>query len=165
MSLRLILVRHAKSSWDDPMQIDHERPLNGRGRRSADAIGDWLRERGYLPDLVLCSTAARTRETLERMRLEAETAYFDALYHAAPRGMLEVLRNNGRGDCVMLVGHNPGCATFASQLVTRAPEHPRFGGYPTAATLVADLPAQSWSEASFFSAEARDFIVPRDLTD
>ena len=63
MTLRLILMRHAKSSWDSPGLDDHERPLNGRGCRSAKAIGAWLNDHGYLPDLVLSSDAERTRET------------------------------------------------------------------------------------------------------
>ena len=65
MTLQLILMRHAKSSWDDPAAADFDRPLNGRGRRSAKALGHWLRQRGWLPDRVLCSSARRTRETLD----------------------------------------------------------------------------------------------------
>ena len=60
---RLILTRHAKSDWDDPMLDDHDRPLNKRGQRSAAELGEWLHSRGYEPDEVLCSTALRTRET------------------------------------------------------------------------------------------------------
>ena len=60
---RLILTRHAKSAWDDPALDDHDRPLNGRGRRAARELGDWLASRGYLPEEVLCSSALRTRET------------------------------------------------------------------------------------------------------
>ena len=60
---RLILTRHAKSDWDDPLLADHDRPLNARGRRSARLLGDWLASRGYEPEEVLCSTAARCRQT------------------------------------------------------------------------------------------------------
>ena len=61
--MRLILIRHAKSSWANPGQGDHARPLNPRGRRAATAIGGWLADKGYVPDLILCSDAQRTRET------------------------------------------------------------------------------------------------------
>ena len=64
MTRRLILMRHAKSSWDNPFAEDHQRPLNGRGKRSAKAIGEWLRAQGYLPDQILSSSATRTRELM-----------------------------------------------------------------------------------------------------
>ena len=67
---RLILVRHAKSDWSLGM-ADHDRPLNVRGRASAAAIGRWLREKNLRPDQVLCSTATRTRETLDLLDLDA----------------------------------------------------------------------------------------------
>ena len=60
---RLILTRHAKSSWDDPLMSDHDRPLNERGKAAAADLGQWLASRGYVPDQVLCSDALRTRKT------------------------------------------------------------------------------------------------------
>ena len=65
MTLRLILTRHAKSSWDDPLMSDHDRPLNARGKAAAADLGGWLASRSYLPGQVLCSDALRTRETWE----------------------------------------------------------------------------------------------------
>ena len=69
MTLRLILMRHTKSSWDDPWQGDHARRLNGRGRRSAEALGNWLRAKGHLPDVALSSDAVRTQETFAGLAL------------------------------------------------------------------------------------------------
>ena len=69
MTRTLILTRHAKSSWDAPVASDHDRPLNKRGRKSAPAIGTWLKQNGWLPDEVISSTSARTRETWDRMGL------------------------------------------------------------------------------------------------
>ena len=158
---RLILVRHAKSDWSLGM-ADHDRPLNVRGRTSAAAIGRWLREKNLRPDQVLCSTATRTRETLDLLDLDAPARFEDRLYHAAPEVMLSSLQT-ARGDVVLMLGHNPGIAEFAARLVARPPGHPRFAAYPTGATLVAQLDIDSWAEARMGQAEALDFIVPRDL--
>lgn len=163
MSLRLILMRHAKSSWSDPGLDDHDRPLNKRGRASARAIGAWLRTKGYLPDLILSSTAQRTRETVERLGLGAPVAWLDGLYHAAPSTMLEILHGKAAGRCVLLCAHNPGCADFAARILARPPGHDRFFDYPTGATLVADLPADAWPDLRFGAGRAIDFVVPRDL--
>ena len=137
---RLILSRHAKSSWDDPAMADHDRPLNGRGRRAALELGEWLQSRGYEPDEVLCSTAERTRETWTRaaaapLEVMPKVRFVDALYNASPDILLKVLRG-AAGDCVMMIGHNPGMAEFAAMLPARAPNHADFRRYPTAATLV-----------------------------
>lgn len=165
MTLRLILTRHAKSSWDDPLQEDHDRILNERGRLAAPAIGKWLKEHGYLPDEVLCSTAARTRETLDRLALPTvETDYFRRLYHASSDTMMDVLRG-ATGKTVLMIGHNPGIADFAERLVMTAPNHPQFRRYPTCATLVAEFPENEWRAVRFHTARAVDFVIPRDLID
>lgn len=167
MSLRLILMRHAKSSWDDPLRDDHARPLNARGRRSAVALGKWLAEKGYLPDSVLCSDAVRTRETLDGLGLGAAMPvhYLPALYHASTGVILRSLQENAAGGCVLILTHNPGCADFADRIVTAPPRHDRFHDYPTGATLVVDLPASSWDEVAFHSGQVVAFITPRELTD
>ena len=161
---RLILTRHAKSAWDDPSMDDHDRPLNDRGRRSARALGDWLASRGYEPDEVLCSTAERTRETWARvaaapLEVTPGVAYVEALYHASPDVMLAVLQR-ATGDCVMMIGHNPGISAFAAMLPARAPAHPDFRRYPTAATLVIDFQIAAWSEAKAGTGSVLDFFVP-----
>jgi phosphohistidine phosphatase len=163
---RLILTRHAKSSWDDPLQPDHDRPLNERGKAAAADLGGWLASRGYVPDEVLCSDALRTRKTWSGIApalpgtpiLELKPA----LYHAGPDVMLAVLRH-ATGACVMMIGHNPGIAEFAHRLVARPPANPEFGRYPTGATLVCDLPAATWAEAAFGTGVTVDFVVPREL--
>ena len=160
---RVILMRHAKSSWDTPGLDDHARPLNGRGRVSAKAVGDWLRTKGYIPDQILSSSSVRTRETFAGLGIPCDTHFMPALYHARPDEILSVLRG-ADGASVLLLGHNPGIAEFANELVARAPGHPRFGDYPTAATLVADVPAPTWKDLEPGTAEPVDFTVPRDLT-
>jgi phosphohistidine phosphatase len=159
MTKRLILTRHAKSSWDDPLTPDHDRPLNDRGKAAAADLGDWLASRGYVPDEVLCSDALRTRKTWSGIApalpgtpiLELKPA----LYHAGPDVMLAVLRH--------AKGHNPGIAEFAHRLVTRAPLHDGFARYPTGATLVAEFAIDRWEDAAFGIAATLDFTVPREL--
>lgn len=166
MTKRLILVRHAKSSWDDPLMPDHARPLNARGQRSAAAIGAWLTSRGHLPDEVLCSNAVRTIETwayLSRGLQEApEAKLLPTLYNAAAEVILAVLRH-ATGAEVMIIAHNPGLAEFAHRLVNRTPLHPDFQHYPTGATLVAEFEIASWEEAAFGTAGVVDFVTPREL--
>lgn len=161
---RLILTRHAKSAWDDPAMTDHDRPLNARGRRSALELGEWLHSRGYEPDQVLCSTATRTRQTwdiaaLAPLEVTPDIQFVEALYHASPDVMLRAL-TQATGDTVMMLGHNPGIAEFARLLAARAPNHPEFGRYPTAATTVYDFQIATWAEAKFAAGSVLDFFVP-----
>lgn len=166
MALTLILVRHAKSSWDDPLQDDFDRPLNGRGRKSARAIAEWLARQGYLPDVVLVSGARRTVETWQRMAMKfPETAVMEsvpALYLAEPKVILDVLRTQ-TAPTVMLIGHNPGFGFLATSLATTLPAHPKFAQYPTAATTVFSFSAESWAEVEPGTGQVADFMVPRDL--
>ena len=161
--MRLILMRHAKSDWGFDLS-DHDRPLNKRGRRAAPAIGTWLQQQGYLPDEVLCSTATRTRETLDLLGTPAPTRFERALYHAGLDTMLELLKS-ARGHSVMMLGHNPGIAGFANTLLKAPPTHPRFDAYPTCATLVAQFDIDDWTDLHPGTGRALAFIVPRDLTD
>lgn len=159
---RLILTRHAKSSWDDPSQADQDRPLNDRGRRSARALGDWLASRGHEPEEVLCSPAQRTRETWEGITLaplevRPPVRYEAKLYQASPETMLAILRT-ATAPTVMMLGHNPGIAEFAAMLPARAPIDPEFRRYPTAATLVVDFQADSWADIKPGEGSVLDFV-------
>ena len=161
---RLILTRHAKSSWDDPAVSDHDRPLNRRGMAAALELGEWLASRGYEPDEVLCSDARRTRETWARaaaapLEVMPRIAYLPALYQAPAEVMLDILRR-ATGDCVMMLGHNPGIAELAAMLPARAPNHPDVRRYPTGATLVVDFDAPGWQDIRPGTGSALDFFVP-----
>jgi phosphohistidine phosphatase len=166
MTLRLILIRHAKSSWDDPLGDDHSRVLNTRGRRSATAIGAWLASRGYLPDVVLCSNAARTAQTLElilpALPVKPKTIFLSSLYHASPDGMLATL-HKATAPVVALIGHNPGIGGLAGWLVRSRPADPRYSDYPTGATAIIDFDAKSWTEAAPGTGRVTDFVTPREL--
>ena len=161
MASRLILMRHAKSSWDTPWQDDHARDLNARGQRSTEVLGDWMRREGHLPDAAISSDATRTRATFAGLALDCPVRFTPTLYLADVGTMLDELRQ-ARGDTVLMIGHNPGIAEFARRLVNAAPEHPRFADYPTCATLVAEFPA-SWNEITYGTGAAGDVTDPRDL--
>ncbi|MDJ0824420.1 MAG: histidine phosphatase family protein [Rhodobacter sp.] len=167
MSLRLILTRHAKSSWGNPGLGDHDRPLNGRGRTSAEKIGAWLAARGDVPGAVLSSTSARTRETWARMAPAfadaPEPRWEGALYHAGPQTMLEVLQTAPPAARVLLLAHNPGIAEFAARIVTQPPDHPRFDDYPTAATTVIDFDVGAWADVDWRMGTPVAFAIPREL--
>ena len=154
-------MRHAKSSWGDPGLADIDRPLNDRGKASAHAIGEWFRFGGFEPDLALISNSRRTAETWEETGLNAETRFISALYHAAAETVLREVQG-AQGNCVMILGHNPGIGDFANRVLQTAPSHDRFADYPTGSTLVATFDG-AWSDLGWGDAGFRAFTVPRDL--
>ena len=166
MSKRLILIRHAKSSWSDPFADDHARVLNKRGRASAEAIGNWLVDKGYIPESVLCSDASRTKETADlilpclspqpRRRLSGQ------LYHAAPDTIMDLVQRE-TADTVAVIAHNPSIGMLANALVAEPPDHHRFSDYPTCATTVIDFDVDTWRAVRPRHGALLDFTVPRDL--
>lgn len=162
---RLILTRHAKSDWGRPGLSDRDRPLNGRGRRAARELGDWLASRDYLPDLVLSSDARRTRETWDHaapaLPKTPQPKFLAGLYGADATDLLTCLRA-ADGRTVMVIGHNPGMAHFAALLPARAPNDPDFARYPTAATLVVDFEIASWADLSPGLGSVLDFFTPSE---
>ena len=143
---RLLILRHAKSSWADSSISDWQRPLNERGLRDAPRAGEWLRDRSLVPDLIITSDAVRARSTAE---IVAKAAGYEqgilvepSLYHAEPEDVLAVL--NGVRDqaaaAVLIVGHNPGLEDLVQQLTG---EH---RGLPTAALVSISLSIDRWSE-------------------
>jgi phosphohistidine phosphatase len=166
--LKLILLRHAKSSWDDFTLDDHDRPLNGRGRAAAQLIGAWLRAKDHLPDLVACSTAARAQETLEMVcdaaQISPQTTMEEGLYHASPDRVLRQIHKSKPGT-LLLVGHNPGFADLATMLVNHAPAHREFSRFPTASTLVVEFSGAEWRDARSGHGTVVDFVTPRELSE
>jgi phosphohistidine phosphatase len=163
---RLILMRHAKSSWAVTGQPDIERPLNKRGIRNSTAVGEWLKSRGYLPDLALVSIATRTRETWARLAEiigPARVEFVPALYDAEPEAMLTVLRGAADVPNLLVLGHQPGIGALAHRLLASPPDDAEFGRYPTAATAVMDFDIQAWGAAGWEAGVLADFAVPRAL--
>ncbi|HCQ65927.1 MAG TPA: phosphoglycerate mutase [Rhodobacteraceae bacterium] len=165
MTLRLILTRHAKSSWAAAME-DHERPLNLRGEKSALAVGKWLGKRGYVPELALVSSSKRTRQTWAFVSKSFDPTpkaiFCDALYHAEPSGLMEELQKT-RANSVMMIAHNPGIAFFAQGLVASLPGDARFERFPTAATAVVDFDAPDWGAVTWNTGRVTDLVFARDL--
>ncbi|GGG41545.1 phosphoglycerate mutase [Caldovatus sediminis] len=121
---QLLLLRHAKSCWDDPRLPDHARPLNARGRRGAAAMARTMRELGLAPEVVLVSSARRTLQTLEALAPLPDSPIvepLDALYLATPQTLLATLRRVPEtARSVLLIGHNPGLHELALALVGAA---------------------------------------------
>ena len=117
---QLLLLRHAKSSWDDPALSDHARPLNARGRRAATAMAQAMRELGLAPDIVLVSSARRTLQTLEALTPFDDPALIepmDALYLAPWRAMLAAIQEVPEtARSLLVIGHNPGLHELAMAL-------------------------------------------------
>jgi phosphohistidine phosphatase len=119
---RLLLLRHAKSSWSQPGASDHERPLNRRGQEAAPRIGAYLARHTLIPESVLCSTARRARETWELVAAEAPAlppaSFTERIYDATPRVLLDVFRHaEPDAKSLLVVGHNPGLQEVATQLI------------------------------------------------
>ncbi len=164
----LILMRHAKSDWDDPTLEDIERPLNRRGRMSAGALGEWLETGGHRPERVLLSSAVRTQETWARVATqlsdEADVLVLEALYLAPEERMLEQLRRKGGdADVVMMICHNPGTAALAERLLETPIREMALAQFPTGATAIIDFDVQDWREVGPALGRLQDFIVPRAL--
>ena len=162
MTLQLILMRHAKSSWNKPVS-DHERELNGRGRASAGAMGNWLRENDFLPKEALISSSERTRETFEGLEVKSTRVRFlEDLYHPSPEKLLCTLKS-AQEKTVLIISHNPACASFAEAMTKIPPAHERFHDYPTCATWIATIDKDYWTEVEFGSAETIAFAIPREV--
>jgi phosphohistidine phosphatase len=161
------LLRHAKSSWKSGMP-DHERPLARRGQRAAKAICRHVREQGVEPELVLCSTARRARETLEWIEpaLGSPAVRIERpLYGARGDALLDRVRAvPDEVGSVMLIGHNPGLQQLALDLVQPAAGAQGLEAkYPTAALVTLAFVAPSWCLIEPGAAELVGFVRPRDL--
>jgi phosphohistidine phosphatase len=151
----LYLLRHAKSSWEFFDLPDHDRPLAPRGKRAAKAMARHLREQGIVPELVLCSTATRARETLERVGLgDGNVAFESGLYGASAATLLRRL-DDVDAESVMLVGHNPGLHDLALRML-RNPPAELEAKFPTGALVAMELGDDG-------TAELLEFTRPRDL--
>ena len=166
---RLILLRHAKSSWDDPDLPDVDRPLSARGRTAARAMASYLRTHPVHVDLVLCSPAARTRETLALVASSlgsVETRFDDALYTFDAGAVLDHLVATLDDDraSVLVVGHNPAIGELAGTLASEGNELAAVRTkYPTGALAELELAIDTWSALRPGCGRLTTFVRPRDL--
>ena len=169
--LELLLLRHAKSRWDQPATADHDRGLAPRGEKAARRMGRLLREQGLTPDLVLCSTALRAARTWELASAELDAPpplrRERKLYLAAPERMIAVAREGG-GEArrLLLVGHDPGMHRLAVHLAATGDAALRdslAAKFPTGGLALLALDLAAWAEFHGQAGELRGFWRPRDL--
>lgn len=160
----LVLMRHAKSDYPAGV-ADHRRPLAERGIREAGLAGDWLRANAPAIDAVLCSSATRTRQTLERTGVDAPASFLDRLYGAAPGEVIdEINKVPDEVTALLVVGHEPTMSHLALGL--SGPDSDRESAeriarkYPTSAIAVLNVNG-SWADVELSSAELTSFHVPR----
>ena len=169
---KIILMRHAKSSWSNPGHSDKERPLNNRGQRAAALMGGWLAKSGLHPEHAIVSSSRRTQETWQAMApliepLTCGPAVEDALYLAGPETMLDLLRATpDAASSVLMIAHQPGTGALTQLLsgddicarCSRA-----FSHFPTAAVAVLEADIRDWPDLDFGAAAFRGFTCPKDL--
>lgn len=146
---------------------DFDRGLNDRGRRGAALIGEHIRDHGVLWDLLLASPAERVKRTLEAAALGLEPRYDPRIYLADVDTLLDVLREAGDAEAVLLAGHNPGLQDLLLALVAPANENALFDEavvkFPTATFAVLELTIGDWSQIGEDSGTLAHFARPRDL--
>jgi phosphohistidine phosphatase len=161
----LYLLRHAKSSWDEPGLADADRPLAPRGRRAARTVAEHVHEEGIAPSLVLCSSALRARQTLAALvgvlPAGVEIRIEDGLYAADADELLErLLAVPAETPSALVVGHNPGLHELALLLASAGAGLERF---PTGALATLRLPAEDWRELRPHTGELAALVLPREL--
>ena len=168
---RLMLLRHAKSDWTRPGTRDHERALAPRGREAAPRIGAYMVHHGLTPDLVLCSTATRARQTWDLVAAAFSdappTVYEASLYEAGANALLDVVKQTKGGVHVLLLaGHNPGLHDLAQRLIAAGDTDARqrlSEKFPTGALAVIDFAVDDWRKLHPRSGRLDRFVVPRAL--
>lgn len=168
---RLAVLRHAKSSWDDPNLDDLNRPLNDRGWNAARRLGRELKHRGMRFDLVLASTAARVRETIdgvqEKFDFNAPIQFEPQIYLATEEMLFSLVRTLPESvHRPLLVGHNPGLEQLLVDLTyddAKGLRHRVTGKYPTGALAIVEFAAHRWADISAGSGQVVELIVPKTL--
>ena len=158
----LYLVRHAKSSWDDPSLADKERPLSPRGLSSAPDMGRRFASQGHKPDLVISSPARRALTTAKK--IARETGYSESkvitdehLYFSGTRSMVDLLEKlDDKYGKVMIVGHNPAMSSLLNILCDSSVDN-----MPTCAIAVVSFDMESWSDLTMTDGELLAYDYPK----
>jgi phosphohistidine phosphatase len=168
----VLLLRHAKSAWNDAGLGDHERPLSRRGERAAEALADYIAKKAPRPDLILCSTAVRTRQTLaplvHHLATPAPPILLEKGLYLAPEATLlaRLRKAPDEAGTVLLIGHNDGIWQLAEVLADKgraALLQALREKFPTGALAILRAPIERWADLAAGSAELLDFVRPRDL--
>jgi len=159
--LRLILMRHAKSSWSDNSIRDFDRPLNERGVRNAGEMGIFLSKQGVFVNRLLCSPAKRTLETLEHIKNKLnieDTRLCESLYEASMGEVISEIQKHGNCKVLMVVGHNPSISNTGSFLLKETIDH-----FPTAGVLCLDFEITSWQDIQPMSGKLVFKKFPKEI--
>lgn len=167
----LYLLRHTKSSWDDPSIDDFERALNKRGRKAASLLADHWRQQDVHPTAVLCSPAKRARQTLEPILPslgDTPVTYDRRLYDATQQTLLALIAELPHScRSALLIGHNPGLQRLALHLVKADPANPAFrllsDKLPTGGLVTVSMETDDWSRIAARRCTLEGFIRPSDL--
>ena len=152
MPRRVIVMRHAKSSWSDPSLSDHDRPLNKRGIRDAPRVADEICNRGWKPELILLSSSTRTKQTLELMSQRSANVPSEirpGIYHASVHDLLIELNDAIDDGTTMILGHNPGSEMLINHFTGE------LHVMPTAAAALLEEREGSWG--------VEDVIRPKNI--
>lgn len=168
---RLLLLRHAKSSWDEPGLTDHQRPLAPRGRRAARDVGLFIRSQGLLPQRIIASDSCRTRQTAEIVFADPAQrppiAWLSALYLASARQILALIgQQEDEAASLLVLGHEPGMGVLANELAAFGDDGERAAmaaKFPTAALAVIAFRAERWRHIAAGEGQLIRFVRPRDL--
>lgn len=158
----LLLMRHAKSSWDEAGRADFDRPLNDRGRRAAPFMGEVLRREGLVPDVIVSSPAERARQTTDSVvaagDFDRRIVFDENIYEASANALRQVAeRLEESAGSAMLVGHNPGMEDFIRYLTGE------IEPMPTAAVAVISLEVETWADVTGRCGRLEMVLRPRDL--
>lgn len=170
---RLMLLRHAKSDWSGPPLRDQDRPLNARGRQAAVQMARYMAKHALDPDLVICSTAVRARETVDlgadAFPRKPRITYEARIYNADPETLLKVLRETRDSvHTLLMVGHNPGMQSLAELLIATGDIDSRqqlLAKFPTAGLAIIDFQIDDWRKVHPHAGRLDRFITPPMLVE
>ncbi len=161
----LYLLRHAKSSWDNEELSDHQRPLNSRGQQDAPKMGQWLAAQVKPPQLIICSDAVRTRQTIEPIlkawQLPEDVLRMEPLlYHASNDVLWDIVQECDNDiDRLLIVGHNPGLTEFANSLCKAF----RTENIPTSGFLACSFDVSKWEQVEACEGAFETYQFPKNL--
>ena len=167
----LILMRHSKSSWDNSYKDDFDRPLNSRGRENAQMVAKHIHSWGFKPELTLCSSALRCKQTLELIipyfPKKMHIRYLDELYLAPERAILEMIKSIKLSiDQMLVIGHNPGLSDLSQSLIyssNKKNDYFETQQFPTSAASIFEMSINNWVNFKLSESKIIDFVTPKNL--
>lgn len=163
-------MRHAKSSWAIPGARDFDRELNDRGFQDLVKMSNFIKKQGITPDKILCSSAIRTRQTVDSIidafAVEPDITYTERLYSSGVSEYIEIINSLENAKSLMIIGHNPMCGTLAT-ILPNSSDSDEFEKiaykYPTAALSIINFEFESWAEVTKASGHLEKSIFPSQL--